>query len=774
MDGARARMVGSWIVVFAALGAAAPSALAVDLSVASIEVTQGFQDGTVGFVGGRSTMVRASISISGSGQAVPGVDAVLRMFVNGVEWPAGPFFSQNGPIAAPLGPQQGVLNHTLNFIVVPPIASSVVFKVTVNPTLAVPESNTANNIFTSASFPFQCRAVVDLAYVPMDYLPNGGLPDQSLMDPGSGDNFLRGVFAVGEWNYHRSPLGALVWDQDINGSTGELFTALMDIRVSLIPGAGYAKPEFVYAWLPGNPYSGNGAANGIPGSVAFGNTSIERWQRTFAHEIGHCWGRPHSNDSIAFGQIDVEHHLKDPLDLGPMHASSKKDVMVAGLLTNQAWVSWVTYNDCLTDERSQCVSFAPPANGGDGDFDAWWPQRRPAAADEQRCVRVAGVLTHEGRSVRLVPCMRFDRASPTIDDPLGDLAIEAADAAGRVLHRVRVRTDTMRESCAGDGSLNPTASIHVLMPETPGGVRIDRVVVRDLAGAEVGAKVGEGVGARAGAAAVGVNANAEAPVLASIDRSPSAPTLSIDSIMRAVAAMPPGNGEWKSPPIEIRWSAQDPDGGALAAMLLYSPDGGTRWAPISVNPDGGSVIFDPANLPGALPGRGLVRLRVGDGLNVSETDAVIESMFMLGNPPDVHIISPNADTYLQGATLVLHASGWDMEDEYLPNGSFQWSSSLDGPIGVGRLLSFGRLSPGAHVITLVGVDSDGNASMRTIPVTITPRALPSADLNGDGRVDGNDLGTLLGSWGSFGVGDLDFNGVVDGGDLGILLGEWTS
>jgi hypothetical protein len=47
-----------------------------------------------------------------------------------------------------------------------------------------------------------------------------------------------------------------------------------------------------------------------------------------------------------------------------------------------------------------------------------------------------------------------------------------------------------------------------------------------------------------------------------------------------------------------------------------------------------------------------------------------------------------------------------------------------------------------------------------------------ADLNGDGSVDGQDLGLLLGNWGNPGLGDLNQDGTVDGQDLGILLGAW--
>lgn len=50
------------------------------------------------------------------------------------------------------------------------------------------------------------------------------------------------------------------------------------------------------------------------------------------------------------------------------------------------------------------------------------------------------------------------------------------------------------------------------------------------------------------------------------------------------------------------------------------------------------------------------------------------------------------------------------------------------------------------------------------------------DLNDDGLVDGDDLGTLLGQWGECIDCSADFNRdeVVDGDDLGVLLGAWTS
>ncbi len=48
-----------------------------------------------------------------------------------------------------------------------------------------------------------------------------------------------------------------------------------------------------------------------------------------------------------------------------------------------------------------------------------------------------------------------------------------------------------------------------------------------------------------------------------------------------------------------------------------------------------------------------------------------------------------------------------------------------------------------------------------------------ADLNGDGRVNGADLGQLISQWGGPGSADFNGNGIVDGGDLGTMIAEWT-
>jgi len=49
------------------------------------------------------------------------------------------------------------------------------------------------------------------------------------------------------------------------------------------------------------------------------------------------------------------------------------------------------------------------------------------------------------------------------------------------------------------------------------------------------------------------------------------------------------------------------------------------------------------------------------------------------------------------------------------------------------------------------------------------------DFNDDGVVDGDDMGTLLGLWGTGGgysIADFNCDGIVNGNDLGVLLGQW--
>jgi hypothetical protein len=83
----------------------------------------------------------------------------------------------------------------------------------------------------------------------------------------------------------------------------------------------------------------------------------------------------------------------------------------------------------------------------------------------------------------------------------------------------------------------------------------------------------------------------------------------------------------------------------------------------------------------------------------------------------------------------------------------------------------------------------GLASIRFVRVRVPVGAMQSAeidgfsdvaatgmagDLDGNGSIDGADLGILLSAFGTAEPSaDLDGNGSVDGGDLGALLAAWS-
>ena len=745
----------------------ATSAMAGDLAVTSVDLTQGAQFGTTTLVGGRSTMVRVKVAVTGQTVSQSNVDAVLRVYVGGQQMVGSPFFSRNGPITAPITPNVFNVNDTINFTIVAPVSNDVDFEVVLDPLNKVAESNEANNLFVLSNKVFSCRKTLDVAYVSVNYTPGGGQPDAATIEPGVGDGFMRGIYAVAELNYHRSPLGPLNWTTDINTSDTTLLSSLQTIRLTTIPAAGYARPEFIFGWLPGNPFSGNGEANGIPGDAAFGNTESTRFQRTFAHEIGHCWGRSHTSNTIASVGFDVEHHLASPLNLGQTHATTQYDVMVAGQLTNVAWVDSGTYLDCLTDTRSQCTAFAPPGGGEN------------PASDVQRVLQISGSYQHQvGRKpsrIELSPVNQIDLASPTADDAQGDVLLQSFAASGDLLSSVRWKSATTRESCAqcvnGRPHLHANSAVSILIPAAVANQEPARIELRDL-------KSGNLLATRM--------RTASAPHIASLG------SRMIDGVGVASHS---GTG----PFVELFWDATDADGDALSTDILLSCDGGQSWSAMGVNQRGASMKFALSDIPVAKNGQGIVKVRVTDGLNVvdaemptsvghfdlgaSESKVLDEgsiagdsqwSNFLIDNAPDVHLISPNSSqSYPFGASILLHASGWDLEDQFLPDTAFTWTSSIAGAIGIGRQILVSTLNPGTHVITLRGTDSGGSFVEKSVSIIVTARVIFGADINGDSIVNGIDLSAMLANWGGSGLGDLNFDGLVGGPDLAVLLAGWT-
>jgi hypothetical protein len=120
----------------------------------------------------------------------------------------------------------------------------------------------------------------------------------------------------------------------------------------------------------------------------------------------------------------------------------------------------------------------------------------------------------------------------------------------------------------------------------------------------------------------------------------------------------------------------------------------------------------------------------------------------------------------------------------VPPGPFTLVGSTSGEIGaVPGSATFrfdpAGLSPGnySRSVTITTRDESvpgASSSALTLVLNGTVTGAPPipADLNGDGVVDGNDLGMLLAAWGLRGPADLNGDGTVDGNDLGMMLGAW--
>lgn len=396
----------------------------VDMSVANIEVTQAIQTptNTVGLVADKATLVRVTIGVTGSPTPVPNVTGLLLAYDQfGNLLPGAPFSPSNGPISAKTSPSRGLINDTLNFTL-PPV-SGIIHLLPIIFSTTAEETNFANNFGFQANLSFNCRQTPTIDYLPIDYRPGSlGLPNPALIAPGAGDDFVRAIypFPTAGTNYYNQVSGApLVWTQDINSSTSAFFNALNTRRQMTNP-----MPDFLYAWLPGNPFSGNGAAQ-INGRVSFGNTDTTRHIRTFAHELGHNFGLQHNNRTLT-PQVGID--VENAIGLGQLKAASLYDIMVGGQFTPSAFVDVTTYNYLNNHALLQCGA---DEQGGGSDY-----------------LFVTGLVDEAGNAT-LNPTYRLDGANTfTPSDPAGNFVLQIHTAQGE-LREVRFSAEADSEIHTG-------------------------------------------------------------------------------------------------------------------------------------------------------------------------------------------------------------------------------------------------------------------------------------------------------------------------------------
>jgi hypothetical protein len=103
------------------------------------------------------------------------------------------------------------------------------------------------------------------------------------------------------------------------------------------------------------------------------------------------------------------------------------------------------------------------------------------------------------------------------------------------------------------------------------------------------------------------------------------------------------------------------------------------------------------------------------------------------------------------------------------NGSGNWNQGVRGLVDEARIMR--------GIVPLDGLldrpfeagsdDTNGDGVPDECEATRCPE-----DLDGDGVVQGSDLGILFIQWGGPGTADLDGDGIVQGSDLGLLFVGW--
>lgn len=180
---------------------------------------------------------------------------------------------------------------------------------------------------------------------------------------------------------------------------------------------------------------------------------------------------------------------------------------------------------------------------------------------------------------------------------------------------------------------------------------------------------------------------------------------------------PTGPEAWKAGTTEtLVWKGDDQDGDALTYSVFYSHDAGKNWQLLVANLTEPGLNLEVDSLAGGSD----VRFRVvaTDGINVG----MAESPHLISVPnkqPQVVIMEPvDRMVVAPGGLVVFQGGATDLEEGTIAGANLQWSSDVQGSLGVGTSLAFAQLQPGPHVITLSATDQYGIQGTATVNVFV--------------------------------------------------------
>jgi serine protease len=123
-------------------------------------------------------------------------------------------------------------------------------------------------------------------------------------------------------------------------------------------------------------------------------------------------------------------------------------------------------------------------------------------------------------------------------------------------------------------------------------------------------------------------------------------------------------------------------------------------------------------------------LVTGPGGTATATESIVANA---NTPPALNITAPaNGASVVGGTTVTFSGTANDAEDGNISS-SIQWTSSVNGPLGMGASIQLSTLSEGSHTITASVTDSGGAPAVSSIGITVTP-APPPAPVAGFTRI----------------------------------------
>jgi hypothetical protein len=650
------------------------NAISSSRTISHIEISQAIQDegDLVPLIVGKPSFVRVYVDCGENCNSLSNVTGVLRVYRQGVQLGTSlsPINSSITAYHEIWTDQRGNLMKTLNFTLPPEWTEGTI-------TL---EAEVSGEL-SSLNITFVEARPLKIEFVPVR--DNGHEPSKTEIQ--NVLTLMRKVYPTDEinyiqlptWEWHR-PLYCNFYDtlKQINHCLSQnLLSQLTNLY----------KPEygdFIFGWVPVETDLGVAGSSdpwpGGNGKAAFGVDYSEtiRRNRVITHEIAHLLGRHHTNtgecldvDSRTdwpYSTAKIQEWGLDGFGFGWLNQSNSSlrnpdstyDYMsYCDKESESIWTSPFTYEQIFSDFMQLTKS-----------------QVAAQSISTMSSYFVIDGVAFTDDTAILEPVWTTSINKPE-NPPAGTTyCLEAQDASGNPIAQYCFNLSFIDQDT---GEATRSASFKVNLPNPNGVVRIVlKKGTKELVSREISLNIPE------------------------------------------VTLTYPNGGEiWKaSGNYTITWNNNDLDGDTLTSNVYFSPDG-KNWLPLGTNIKDTHLTIDASELPGSI--NASVRVVVSDGMNTStdETDAT----FAIGSKvPQVTIFSPEENGNIaSGSPILLEGTSYDLEDGILSDVFLNWSSSIDGSLGVGSSILV-YLSPGLHTLTLTTSDSDNNVSSSNISISVIP------------------------------------------------------